>query len=208
MINKYSIQDSLKRLPEVVQLNILDHYICLKAKEKKIIWPNKISRLKDFNLFCLFYEKIANNGYIKIEISDLKYIKEKFPNIEINPAIFKNGYIKKMIEDVWKSADLFEHTNVCKEAGLKKRYAQVAGSFFTMSKMNEFTKEFKYYLTSFDYNPSFDFYIGYFDNRQKSAVTGNNKLKVKGYNNMCDIIVKKINHPTGVTEKFEYDCCK
>ena len=52
------------------------------------------------------------------------------------------------------------------------------------------------------------FIIGYFDNRQKTAVTGNNKLKVKGYNNMCDIIVKKINHLTGVTEKFEYDCSK
>ena len=81
MIKKHSIQDSLKRLPEVVQLNILDHYISLKANEKKINWPNKINRLKDFNLFCLFYEKITNNGYIRIEISDLKYIKENDFNI-------------------------------------------------------------------------------------------------------------------------------
>ncbi len=204
---KDDLRESLQKLPALVQLKILDHYLKIKAKQKKINWPNRLSRIKDYDLFCKMYDKLTDDGYFKIETTDLNFIQEKFPNIRLNPNIEKS-YLHKMMEDSWAEAESFENPNVAKEAGLSNRYAQVAGGFFTMYQLNIFTEQFKYYLMSFNVNPYVDFYINYYDKRKKVATAGRNWEKIDGYENIFNLVVKKINRLTEVSDKFEYDCCK
>ena len=197
----------MQKLPALVQLKILDHYLKIKGKQKKINWPNRLSRIKDFDLFCTMYDKLTNDGYFKIEIADLKHIQDKFPNIKLNPNIEKS-YIRKMMEDSWSEADSFENPNVDKEAGLTNRYAQIIGGFFTMYQSNVFKEQFKYYLMSFNEHPYVDLYVNYFDKRKKIATAGRNWEKIDGYENIFNLVVKKINRLTEVCDKLEYDCCE
>jgi hypothetical protein len=205
MNDNSTINEHLKRLPEVVQYKILNYYLIIHSKQKNIRWPDSSSRIRDFNLYCQLYDKLNNNGYVKLEVSSLKLIEKKFPNIKLNPKIEKD-HLKKMLIDCWNKLYKIAELNIWPGVLPAKRNLLLAGGYFSQYVMNAFSREFSHYHSYFSFNQDYDiFFNGLLS---KSNSYKKYYLLIKGYQNRFNIIIGSNNRSTEVVDKFDMDCCK
>ena len=158
MEDSSNISEYLKRLPEIVQFKILDYYLTLQGEQKNIRWSSSSSRIRDFNLYSELFDKLTNNGYVKLEASGIKLIEKKFPNIKLNPQI-ENDYLKKMVINCWNKLYKIAELNIWPGMWPGKRNLLLAGGYFTQYGLNAFTREFKHYHSYFSLNQDYDIFF-------------------------------------------------
>ena len=197
------ITDYLKTLPSLIQLKILNYYLIIQAEKKRINWPNELSRIRDFSLYCQLDDKLTNNGFVRLETSELKLVKNKFPNIQLNPNIEKK-FIREFIMQCWKK---FPTIADLKGMIPKKRNIQLVDDFFTQYRINNaFALEFKEYHQYFSLNQDYEIFFNGF--KKKANCSKSYYFKLTDYPNRFHLVDQyNNNRSTECVDKLDMDCC-
>jgi len=183
----------VKNLPDIIQREIFLLYINDYLKNRQL---KNFS--KDYDMICLFYDKLTSKGFIKIEISDLKYIKMKFPNISLNAEIDKK-YLRNLIGDFWYRNSKYLNYKPTDDNIF------LAGGFFTNYVSNLFSIEFREYYENFLFKKDVDIFYNHGHIFKKIYdYTGNNYFYFK--NKKYNLI--SLNNSFEHMDTFDYDCCK
>ena len=203
-----NLLEEINQLPIIVKEKIISFYILNYLKENSI--KECINSLyssngfKEFDLICLYFDKIDKHGYLQITYRDLLFIYQKFNYILLN-NLCKTS-CKTMIDECWKALQFyFNELKILPGKPLDHNIIKAGGFFTDYIAKNVFSNEFMSYFDYFNKNKDIDLYY-YNPRASKKQEYDNYYVQIKNYAKINLISVKN-RYTVSAVDNFDFNCC-